>query len=112
MFDALRGLDLSRYGSAIGRARRAEKALQLQVVPDYSTLFRFMLRIDEQLVTQVLQEVVRRLEKRNPPAAKQDLLWRWTPLDWLQEPLAPFLFVDASIVVARPRPIVIGSNGS
>ena len=42
------------------------KALQLQVVPDYSTLFRFMLRIDEQLVTQVLQEVVRRVGKAQP----------------------------------------------
>ena len=39
------------------------KALQLQMVPDYSTLFRFMLRIDEQLLAQVLREVVRRLEK-------------------------------------------------
>ena len=48
------------------------KVLQLQVVPDYSTLFRFMLRIDEQLLAQVLREVVRRLEKHRPPPAKQD----------------------------------------
>jgi Transposase domain (DUF772) len=48
------------------------KALELEVVPDYSTLFRFMLRIEEELIAQVLGEVVRRLEKRNPPPAQQD----------------------------------------
>jgi len=29
------------------------------VVPDHSTLFRFMLRLEEQVITQALAEVVR-----------------------------------------------------
>jgi hypothetical protein len=35
------------------------RALELQVVPDHSTLFRFMLRLEEQVITQALAEVVR-----------------------------------------------------
>ena len=40
------------------------RALELQVVPDHSTLFRFMLRLEEQVITQALAEVVRRLQRR------------------------------------------------
>lgn len=39
------------------------RALQLEVVPDYSTVYRFMLRVEERIIAQVLAEVVRRLEK-------------------------------------------------
>jgi hypothetical protein len=42
------------------------QALELQAVPDYSTLFRFMLRVEEQLIAQVLAEVVRRFHKSRP----------------------------------------------
>lgn len=42
------------------------KALELQVVPDHSTLFRFLLRLDEEVIAQALAEVVRRLQKRRP----------------------------------------------
>lgn len=42
------------------------RALELQTVPDYSTLFRFMLRIEEQMIAQVLAEVVRRFQNRKP----------------------------------------------
>lgn len=42
------------------------RALELQAVPDYSTLFRFMLRVEEQLIAQVLGEVVRRFQSRRP----------------------------------------------
>jgi hypothetical protein len=44
------------------------RALELQAVPDYSTLFRFMLRVEEQLIAQVLAEVVRRFQSRRPAA--------------------------------------------
>ncbi len=44
------------------------QALELQTVPDYSTLFRFMLRVQEQVIAQVLAEVVRRFQSRKPPA--------------------------------------------
>lgn len=40
------------------------RALELEAVPDHSTLFRFMLRLDEALIAQALAEVVRRLQKR------------------------------------------------
>jgi hypothetical protein len=39
-------------------------ALELQAVPDHSTLFRFMLRLDERVIEQALAEVVRRLQSR------------------------------------------------
>ncbi len=40
------------------------RALELQAVPDYSTLFRFMLRVEEKMIAQVLAEVVRRFQSR------------------------------------------------
>src|SRR6266581_2677794 len=46
------------------------RALQLQAVPDYSTLFRFMLRVEEQFIARVLTEVVRRLQRRKPAPGK------------------------------------------
>ncbi len=42
------------------------RVLELQAVPDYSTLFRFMLRVEEQAIGQVLAEVVRRFQSRKP----------------------------------------------
>ncbi len=42
------------------------RALELQTVPDYSTLFRFMLRVEEQVIARVLAEVVRRFQIRKP----------------------------------------------
>jgi hypothetical protein len=40
------------------------RALELQTVPDYSTLFRFMLRVEEKMIAEVLAEVVRRFQSR------------------------------------------------
>lgn len=42
------------------------RALELESVPDHSTFFRFMLRLDEQVIAQALAEVVRRLQRRRP----------------------------------------------
>src|SRR5438445_11956975 len=39
-------------------------ALELQAVPEYSTLFRFMLRVQEKMIAQVVDEVVRRFRSR------------------------------------------------
>src|SRR5881394_862164 len=46
------------------------QALELQTVPDYSTLFRFMLRVQEQVIAQVLAEVVRRFQSRKAASGK------------------------------------------
>jgi Transposase DDE domain/Transposase domain (DUF772) len=46
------------------------RALELQAIPDYSTLFRFMLRLPEQVIDQVLAEVVRRFQNRRPSSSK------------------------------------------
>src|SRR5438105_14984375 len=46
------------------------RALELQAVPDYSTLFRFMLRVEEKMIAQVLAEVVRRFQSRRPTPDK------------------------------------------
>jgi hypothetical protein len=46
------------------------RALELQVVPNYSTPFRFMLRVKEQLIAQVLAEVVRRFQNPRLASAK------------------------------------------
>jgi hypothetical protein len=68
------------------------QALELQTVPDYSTLFRFMLRVQEQVIAQVLAEVVRRFQSRKPAPdkAKSTVAVR----GWLLEPSARFSFVD------------------
>src|SRR6266581_7347837 len=47
------------------------RALELQAVPDYSTLFRFMLRVEEKMIAQVLAEVVRRFQSRRPTPGKE-----------------------------------------
>ena len=49
------------------------RALELQAVPDYSTLFRFMLRLKEELLDEVLREVVRRLQRNRPAPGKQNI---------------------------------------
>lgn len=46
------------------------QALELQTVPDHSTLFRFMLRLDEQMIERALVEVVRRLQSRRSASEK------------------------------------------
>src|SRR5438094_6786283 len=46
------------------------RALELQAVPDYSTLFRFMLRVEEKMIAQVLAEVVRRFQSRKSASGK------------------------------------------
>src|SRR5256885_13820939 len=61
-------LRLMRYEDCTFRAaevrlaehRELRPALQLPAVPDYSTLFRFMLRLQEQVMAQVLAEAERR----------------------------------------------------
>src|SRR6266513_2144720 len=50
--------------------RELRRALQLQAVPDYSTLFRFMLRVEEQVIARVLAEGVRRFQSRRPAPGK------------------------------------------
>src|SRR5438094_8445700 len=65
-------LCLMRYEDWTFRAAQARlaehgelrRALELQVVPDYSTLFRFMLRVEEKMIAQVLAKVVRRFQSR------------------------------------------------
>lgn len=47
------------------------RALELEAVPDYSTLFRFMLRLEEQVLDDVLREVVRRLQRNRPASANE-----------------------------------------
>jgi hypothetical protein len=44
------------------------RALQLEQAPDYTTLYRFMRRLDETLLARLLQETVRRMPE--PPAAR------------------------------------------
>src|SRR5207248_2397139 len=58
--------DWSFRAAEVRLAEHAElrRALELEAVPDYSTVFRFMLRIDEQVIAEALREVVRRLQKR------------------------------------------------
>lgn len=45
------------------------RALELESVPDHSTCFRFMLRLQEEVIAAALAEVVRRLHSRLPPLA-------------------------------------------
>src|SRR5260370_37292893 len=41
-------------------------ALKLQAVPDYTTLYRFLRRLEDDTVDRGLQETVRRLRRRRP----------------------------------------------
>lgn len=46
-------------------------ALELEAVPDHSTLFRFMLRLDERAIEQAVAEVVRRLQSRRSAPSQE-----------------------------------------
>ena len=70
VLDALRGLDVPRAEVRLAEHAELRQALELQTVPDYSTLFRFMLRVQEQVIAQVLAEVVRRFQSRKPAPDK------------------------------------------
>ena len=48
------------------------RALELEAVPDHSTLFRFLLRLEEEVIAQALAEVVRRLQNRRPPPSEHE----------------------------------------
>src|SRR6266404_1400145 len=50
----------------LGEHGELRRALEVQAVPDHSTLFRFMLRLEERVIGQALAEVVRRLQKKKP----------------------------------------------
>src|ERR1700746_2272590 len=43
------------------------RALRLRSVPDYTTLYRFLLRLDEAAITRALHEVVHRMALPGPP---------------------------------------------
>src|SRR5499425_2907988 len=45
----------------LGEHRELRQALRLRSVPDYTTLNRFLLRLDEAAITHALNEVVRRM---------------------------------------------------
>ena len=47
--------------------RELRKVLQLQSVPDYTTLCRFLKRLDDQTIDQALGEAVRRMGNTGPP---------------------------------------------
>jgi hypothetical protein len=66
-------------------AERAElrRALRLRSVPDYTTLYRFLRRLDEAAITHALNEVVRRMVLPPPDAARK---WRWMRPDWPKAP--------------------------
>lgn len=65
--------DWTFRAAEIRLAEHAElrRALELKAVPDHSTFFRFMLRLDEQVIAQALSEVVRRLQRRRPVPKKK-----------------------------------------
>src|SRR6266571_4345983 len=50
----------------LGEHGELRRALEVQAVPDQSTLFRFRLRLEERVIGQGLAEVVRRLQKKKP----------------------------------------------
>ena len=50
----------------LGEDGELGRALEVQAVPDQSTLFRFRLRLEERVIGQGLAEVVRRLQKKKP----------------------------------------------
>jgi hypothetical protein len=58
------------------------RALQLDAVPHYSTLYRFMLRVEERVIAQALAQAVRRLEKlRRAPSGQRGLKKRTVAVD-------------------------------
>src|SRR5919106_3798055 len=66
--------DWTFRGTEVRLSEHAElrRVLQLEAVPDYSTLFRFMLRLEERVINEALVEVVRRLQKRRGSRPRQE----------------------------------------
>ena len=88
------------------------RALELQTVPDYSTLFRFMLRVEEQLIAKFWPRWCAVFKAASLHRATAKVPWRWMLRGWLLEPSARFSFVDGSSTAALRCHGVIGSNGS
>src|ERR1700690_1164383 len=59
--DALRGLDLSRSRGAAGRTSGVAPDTGLTSVPDFTTLYRFLKRLDDTTIDRAVGETVRRL---------------------------------------------------
>src|SRR5438309_11940472 len=58
----------------LGEHGELRRALEVQAVPDHSTLFRFMLRLEERDIGQALAEVVRRLQKKKPGSSRTKIV--------------------------------------
>src|SRR5438309_6597032 len=58
----------------LGGHGELRRALEVQAVPDHSTLFRFMLRLEERVIGQALAEVVRRLQKKKPGSSRTKIV--------------------------------------
>lgn len=112
VFDALRDWTFRAAEIRLAEHGELRRALELQAVPDHSTLFRFMLRLDERVIERVLAEVVRRLRsaRSRPSDEKSTVAVDATGL--APGAISTFLFGGASTMVAQPRRIVAGSNGS
>jgi Transposase domain (DUF772) len=88
------------------------RALELQAVPDHSTLFRFMLRLDERVIEQAVAEVVRRLQSPRPAPSEEKSTVAVDATGLAPGAISTFLVVDASTTAALLRRIATGSNGS
>jgi len=62
--DALRRLDFREAEVRLREHHELRAALRLRAVPDYTTLYRFLRRLEDDTVDRGLQETVRRLRRR------------------------------------------------
>src|SRR5207237_8231920 len=58
----------------LGEHGELRRALEVQAVPDHSTLFRFMLRLVESVIWHALAVVVRRLQKKKAGSGRTKLV--------------------------------------
>ncbi len=74
----------------LGVHRELRQTLGLVSVPDFTTLYRFLKRLDDQTIDRAVGETVRRLRGQQRRGA-DGLAWPSTPPAWRREPSAPSL---------------------
>src|SRR6267154_5419310 len=87
------------------------RALELQAVPDYSTLFRFMLRVEEKMIAQVLSEVVRPFQSRRSASGQAKSTVAVDATGLAPGAISTFFVGVSSMAALRCRGVT-GSNGS
>jgi len=70
----------------LGEHRELRQTLGLLSVPDFTTLYRFLQRLEDQTIDRAVGETVRRLRRGKTARPKEDCRGAWTRQAWRRGP--------------------------